>query len=92
MKKIDYEISSNENKKLIKNLNAQIVSNRDKYNEIEELKKTIYAQIEETDSKLDKKNKLNQINELLDYQEEVREATIWLQNINDSLNSLDASI
>ena len=79
---IDYEISSNENKKLIKNLNAQIVSNRDKYNEIEEIKKTIYAQIQESESKLDQKNKLNQINELLDYQDEVREATIWLQNIN----------
>ena len=85
---LDYEIVSNDNQKLIKHLNTQIIANRALYEKLEKIKVNLKSGSNENLTKL-KDQKLNKIKSIINEQNNIIQASLWFQDINDSLHQLD---
>ena len=65
---LDYEIVSNDNQKLIKHLNTQIIANRALYEKLEKIKVNLKSGSNENLTKIERSKKLNKIKSIINEQ------------------------
>jgi hypothetical protein len=86
-KLIEFELAQKENELLMSNLNAVIAANRTYYEELQQEIDSIEGSIVEI-SEMEKMEKLSYIKNLIAEQNEVMNQTLWMQTLNDSLQSV----
>ncbi|MFM7667768.1 MAG: hypothetical protein ACKO7D_06220 [Bacteroidota bacterium] len=86
---IEIELAQKENEQLMSNLNVVIVNNRAYFDELQQEIDSLEQNLEDA-SEIDKLEKLNYIKNLVSEQKEVLSQTLWMQNLNDSLHTLNS--